>query len=525
MTAEGDPYPATDERGGPSAWRTVDAVARRARDAPDATALVDAPTGKRVTYAELDRAVGETVGRLAALGIEPGDNLGVVMETRPATVRVVHAAARLGAVLVGLNVRDTPAAVAEAADRADVTALVCGREAEDLAAAAARETAGSLPVASVDAAGDPEVTALGDRDPAAVDPHRWGLADPRTILFTSGTTGEPKPVVLTAGNLLASATASAFRLGVVPGDRWYCALPTYHMGGLAPLVRSALYGTAVVVGRTADGFDPERVHDRAADHGATAISLVPTQLRRILDARNGVPDSLRFVLLGGGPVPEDLVRRCDRLGVPVAPTYGTTETASQIATVRPGETADHPDSVGRPLPVTEVRVVGPDRTERPPGEPGAIEVAGPTVTPGYYGTPAATAEAFDGRWFLTGDRGVLGEDGRLSILGRTDDLITTGGETVSPQTVRDALVELAGIEDAAVVGIEDPEWGERVAVLVVPAPDADPSTEDVMEGSRDRLAGYERPKTVAFADELPRTPSGTVDREAVRGAIRERTEG
>jgi O-succinylbenzoic acid--CoA ligase len=505
-------------------WAFEDWVARRGRCSPDATALVDAHTGERWRYAALDRAVGETAARLAKLGVAPGDHLGTLLDTRVATVRVVHAAARLGAVLVPLNAALHEEAVARQAEAADVTALVCGADTEDPAVAATGaggdEGPASVPVASVDDPSDPAVTSLGTV-PAAetVEPVRRGLDDTAMVLFTSGTTGDPKAVVLTAGNLLASATASAFRLGVAPGDRWLCELPAYHMGGIAPLIRSAVYGTTAVVQERGDGFDAEATLSNLREYDATGVSLVPTQLGRLLDA-GSLPDSLRFVLLGGGPAPAELVERCADRGVPVHPTYGTTETASQIATARPGEAAEYPETVGRPLSVTDVTVVGPEGDPVPAGEAGEIVVAGPTVTPGYYGDEDATAAAFDEYGLHTGDRGYRDDGGRLYVLGRIDDRILTGGETVDPRAVARAVRAVEGVADAAVVGVEDQEWGERVAALVVPEAGADLDVEGVRRTTGTDLAAHEVPKSVAFVDALPRTASGTVDREAAREAIR-----
>jgi O-succinylbenzoic acid--CoA ligase len=188
------------------------------------------------------------------------------------------------------------------------------------------------------------------------------------------------------------------------------------MGGLAPVFRSALYGTSVVVQQ---GFDAEGTAVATRAHGATGISLVPTMLRRIFDADALLADSLRFVLLGGAPAPHDLIAECERRDVPVHPTYGTTETASQIATATPAEAFERPGTAGRPLLGTDVTIVDDDGDPLGEGEVGEIVVAGPTVAPGYD-DPAATASAFGQYGFHTGDAGYL-EDGLLWVTGRIDD--------------------------------------------------------------------------------------------------------
>lgn len=471
--------------------------------APRSTALIDARSDERWTYAELDERVDRTAGRLRSLGLEAGDQLGALLDGSPALVRLLHAAWRIGALFVPLNTRLSKPELRTQIDRVDLDALVYGDEPPETGF-------GSVPVRSVEGFGS-----LAEEQDAESSPTDRPLDDPRTMLFTSGTTGEPKAVVLTARNLLASAVASAFRMGVLPDDRWYDPLPPYHMGGLAPIVRSALYGTCVVLGGE---FDAERALGDLRSHEATGVSLVPTMLGRLLDAGE-LPDSLRFVLTGGAPTPRELIERCEGCGVPIHLTYGMTETASQVATARPEEAFSHPERVGRPLAFTRVRAVD-DGEPLAPGEPGELVVSGPTVSPGYYGNPEATRAAFSSEGYRTGDVGVVEADGSLRVIGRVDDAVITGGENVHPAEVATVLRSHPAVEDAAVVGLSDPEWGERVCALVVADGVREGELRSFCEG---RLAGYKRPKTIAFADTLPRTASGTVDREAVRELLRDRS--
>ncbi|USZ76062.1 o-succinylbenzoate--CoA ligase [Halorussus vallis] len=493
-----------------------DWLTHQTRSSPDATALVEASDGREWTYAELDVAVEETAGLLAGIGVDEGDHLGVLMETRVAFVRLAHATMRLGAVLVPLNARLARPELARQAEIADLDALVCGRDTEDDAVAAVE--AEEIPVASVDSAHRGNVVALARESTADFDPAEWSRDDPLAMLFTSGTTGDPKAVVLTMGNFRASATASAFRLGLDPDERWLLCLSMYHMGGLSVVLRSALYGTTVVL---QEGFDAAAAADAIGEYEVTGVSLVPTMLRRMLDSAGRLADSLRFVLLGGAPATEQLLDRCEELGVPVHPTYGMTEATSQIATARPAEAFDHPGTVGRPLLWTDLSVVDDDGNAVSAGEVGELVVSGPTVMRGYYDDPAATAEAFGEYGLHTGDVGFRDEGGRVWVLNRRDDRIVTGGENVHPGEVVEALRDHPAVRDAAVVGLDDDEWGERVAALVVPAGDAALTGDDLVAHCRDRLAGYKCPRTVAFADELPRTASGTVDRETVRERLRE----
>ncbi|MEF8908508.1 MAG: AMP-binding protein [Haloarculaceae archaeon] len=518
----GDAASASGSRDG---WPTRDVLSHRAAATPERTALVDTADGTAWTYRELDRVVD---GVAAALG--QGGPVGTLLGTRVAFVTLVHAAMRTGRTLVPLNVQLPADTLAGQARRAEVDVLVCGRDTEETA----REVAPG-PVASVD---PPERTGVDRLAPGPRDGTGTGVEGETqvpvplspsvtaVVMFTSGTTGIPKGVRLTVGNLVWSAVASAFRLGVDPDDRWLCCLPMYHMGGLAPTVRCAMYGTSLAI---QPGFEAEGTAEVIEEHGVTGVSLVPTQLRRLLDTGWEPPAGFGAVLLGGAPSGEDLLDRARDRGVPVYPTYGTTETASQVATATPAQAAEYGGTVGQPLAVTDVTVLA-DGEPAEPGEVGELVVRGPTVTPGYLDDDR-TAEAVGSRGFHTGDLGYRDEAGRLWVEGRVDDAITTGGETVYPATVVDALREHPGVADAAVVGLPDEEWGERVAALVVPA-DAGgdgregngsaPTPGELREFCRGRVAGYAVPKTIGLADDLPRTASGTVDREAVRDRLRSR---
>jgi len=495
----------------PVDWPTKDLLAHRALATPDRTALRDAETGESRTFREFESdAEGYVPGLERATPAADG-RVALLLDSTLATARLLFAAMRRAITVVPLNTRLTADELEVRLDAADPDLLVCERDTEETAV----EAAGSdPPVASVETPVDGAVDRLDGDETAAAVPTKLRRDTEALVLFTSGTTGEPKGVRLTVGNLVASATASAFRLGVTPEDRWLCSLPTYHMGGLAPVLRSVLYGTTAVV---QDGFDAEATAAAMAEDAITGVSLVPTMLKRLLDDGWTPPETLRFVLLGGAPAPPGLVDECERRGVPVHPTYGMTETASQIATARPADAFEHEGTVGQPLLWTEVTVVDPETKEpRHAGEPGELVVDGPTVTPGYL-DDGRTAAAFTERGLHTGDVGYRDAEGRLWVQNRLDDRIVSGGENVDPGEVRAALRAHDRVADAAVVGLDDEEWGERVAALVVPTDDS--LTEHVVETHcRERLAGFKLPRTVAFVDELPRTASGTVD----RGAVRER---
>ena len=392
------------------------------------------------TYADLHAAADRVARRLAARGVGAGD---VVATTLPAgrdLAELVHALPRLGAVLAPLDPR-SPARV----DGPLVDAPVRGEEAD-------------VPL----------------RD--SVDP-----GAPHSIVHTSGTTGEPKPVELTYANHHASALASARNLGVEPDDRWLCPLPLFHVGGLAVLLRSAIYGTTAVLH---ERFDAAAVRDSLQSGEATLASLVPTMLSRVQAAGLERAPKLRALLLGGGPIPAGLLEWAGGIGLPVVPVYGMTETASQVVAGMPGE----------PLPGVELAISGE----------GEILVRGPMVSAG--------ALAADG-WLHTGDSGALDDAGRLTVTGRAKDLIVTGGENVAPAEVEAALMEHPAVSDAAVLGLPDPEWGEAVTAFVVLSGPA--TAEELISHARDRLVPFKVPKRVEQVAGLPRNPAGKLLRREI----------
>ncbi len=490
-------------------------------------ALLRASDGEAWTYTDLDRLVSETAGRLVAHGIEAGDRLGVITPPYVGTVGLIHAAMRVGATFVPLGQELTPRELSERIEVADLSAVICADPTEHDALAAV-DGIDDMPVFSVDDPADSAVTAVHCVEPDPVDEPEWALDDHLCILFTSGTTGEAKPVPLTAGNVYSSAIASAFRLGVDPGDRWLVSLSLHHMGGLAPVYRSALYGTTLVL---REGFDPGGTADDIDTYDVTGVSLVPTMLKRMLDRRGTLSDSLRVVLLGGAPAPNELLERCRDYSIPVFPTYGMTESASQIATATPTQTRKRLGTVGRPLFGTDITVVNESGAPVEAGETGEIVVDGPTVTPGYLNPPAAgdgsAAEvdrsSFGPHGLHTGDVGKFDEKGYLYVLNRLDDRIISGGENVEPGEVADVFRAFDAVEDVSVVGLEDEYWGERVAALIEVGGREDEAVDEAALDAfvRERLTGFKIPKTVAFVDALPRTISGTVDRGAVREALRD----
>lgn len=420
--------------------------------APERTAL-ETPSGKW-SYAELRAGARAGALHLAARGAKPGSQVAIVLPPGLAFAQALHACLLLGAVAVPVDIRLSLAEQAVVAR--DATLFV-----ED-----------PLPA---------------EADGVTSEPVRHDLDATALIVHTSGTTAAPRPVHLTYGNLLWSALGSAVTIGLDPQERWLCALPLSHVGGLSILMRSAIYGTTAVVH---ERFETDRVLQALESERITLVSLVATTLARLLDAGLSAPPSLRCALTGGGPVPASLVERSQAASVPVSLTYGLTETCSQVTTTPVAEVGEAGKNAGPPLFCTRVRIA----------EDGEILIAGPTVAP--------TAELLEG-WLATGDLGRLDERGRLQVIGRKADTIVSGGENVAPAEVEAVLEAHPLVLEAAVLGRDDEQWGEAVNAIVVVREGERIEVEELRSHCARALASYKVPKRFTLVSEpLPRTPSG-----------------
>lgn len=519
MSAAGSATPASGGRRAPA--RVADPLLAAAARWPDRTALVVG--ARRIDYRSLARAALALATRLQRTGVGPGDRVGLLAAETAAAVVAIHGIRLAGGVLVPLH-RRSPAAELERLARRVRPALLLH---DVVTATTARALHGTVPVVDL----DPLATATGRSTDLADAPPLLPDA-PGAILFTSGTTGEPRAAVLRHRNLLASAAAWNAFLRPRPTDVWLATLPFAHVAGLGILLRAALEGLPVVVH---EGFDPEAVLRDLAEGGVSHLSLVPTQLRRVLEAAGSSPiraPALRALLLGGAPIPPELVRTAAVRGLPVVPTYGLTEAASGVTALPPAEAADHSESAGRALPGLRIEIVAENGGPARVGEVGEIVVAGPTVFAGYDGDPEATARALrDGR-LRTGDLGALDAEGRLRVVERQAERIVSGGENVSPTEVEQVLAAHPDVADAVVVGRADPEWGTVPVAGVTLRPDT-PLAEaapDRLEAAlrdfaRERLAGFKVPKRIVRLESIPRTPAGKVPRRVAAAEIEARLEG
>lgn len=325
---------------------------------------------------------------------------------------------------------------------------------------------------------------------------RGSIPDAIVAVSTSGTSGMRRLVPLTMGNVVSSVEASRVRLGTGADDRWLLCLPIDHIGGLSVLFRTFEAGGAAVVG----AFGPDLV-DLIGRTRPTVASVVPTMLLRLLDWDPEAVAGIGTVLVGGGRLPPRLADRARSEGVSVVTTYGSSETSSQVATMRPGELLRHPGYVGAPLDGFEVTIEDPDDVGV-----GIVTVDGPAVFRGYMGEPPRTGP------HRSSDVGRLDTDGTLTIVGRVDDIVVSGGENVSLLEIEDVVAALSGVDDVSVVGIDDDEWGTAVCAAVVTALD-DGAVRDLIGSA---LEGIRRPRRMRVVDTIPTLANGKHDRVAVQ---------
>lgn len=452
-------------------------------------------------YAALDRAADLAATGLQASGVAPGDRVALLVVPSAAAVALLVAVARAGAVAVPLGTRLTRPEVAGALAETSATLVVHD---EDLVGLAAGHG-----VEAVDPAALAARAADRERRGVALDP-----AAPALAVLTSGTTGRPKAALLTHAAL--DASAAAWSAALPPATGWLLCLGLGHVAGLGIAWRAL--GAGVPLHVTA-GFDPDAVLGAlTAPDAPSHVSLVPIQLRRLLDAagEGPPPAGLRAVLLGGAPIPRDLVARAAAAGWPVVPTYGLTEAGSGVTALASSEAAAHPASAGTPLPGVALRIAEPG-----PDGVGAIEVHTPAAFAGYLGRPGETAAAFtpDG-WLRTGDLGRLDPAARLEVVDRRDDLVISGGENVVPAEVEAVLETHPAVAEAGVAGRPHPEWGTVPVAAVVLRPGvADPGDAALRAWCAERLAPYKVPAAFIRLAELPRTASGKLRRRALRDRL------
>lgn len=470
---------------------------------------------EEVTYAELERHVAGLAAGLREVGLAER-TVATLTANDPETVELYMALARVWSVAVPMNTRLAAAELRYALADSGAEAIVA--DAGNLVVAG--ELAADLGLSVIPVRGDtggPSVRSLRDAEPGPPP----GADDgderaPATIIYTSGTTGSPKGVARSHRANAWNAVNSALGSPRSPTDVELFNLPIFGIGFLHFLMPALLGGATVVL----DGaFEPGRAWELLERRRATRTFLAPTMISAML-GRPGHEErdlsALRTVYTAYA-FPERLRRAAlARFGEVFVYMYGLTE--AQLTCARHEDFAAEPTSVGRSMGVSEATVLGPDGEPLAPGEVGEIAFAGPSLMSEYHGLPEETAAALEGRWLRTGDLGRVDPGGDLHYVGRSKEMIKTGGFSVDPAEVENAILERAEVAEAAVVGAADEHWGEEVVAFVVLADGAELEAAELLATCRERIASFKLPKRVFFIEDLPKNATGKVE----RGALRER---
>ncbi|MDP2626719.1 MAG: long-chain fatty acid--CoA ligase [Candidatus Rokubacteria bacterium] len=500
-----------------SAYNLAGVLAHHADRFPDRPCLVWGD--ETVSYAELDRRAGLTAAGLRGLGIKRGDVVAVLLYNCPELFEAMFALARLGAVFMPINWRLAGEEVAYIAGHAGAAAVISEPELHPLAEPARLRLSGAR---FISVGGAPSGwTAFGAlRESGAPPPMESVQADDlHRLMYTSGTTARPKGVMITHANLYWKNIAHVVEFGLTGADRGLACGPLYHVGALDLTSTTVLYaGGSVLIHRK---FETEAVLDALEKDGISNLWLAPSMVNQILAHPTlGQRDlsGVKLIIDGGEKMPLPLIERLVRAfpNAWFADAYGLTETVSGDTFLDKRKTVERLGSVGKPCIHLEVEIW--DEQDRPvPAEAlGEIVLRGPKVFKGYWKDPDATAAAFRGGWFHTGDIGRLDGDGFLYIADRKKDLIISGGENIASPEVERVLYEHPAVLEASVVGRPDAKWGEVPVAFVVFREGQTASAEELMEFCRARLARFKVPRAVRVIEALPRNPSGKVLKRVLR---------
>jgi fatty-acyl-CoA synthase len=493
-------------------------VDRNARKFPTKEAISD--HRGRWSYARLRQEVLGIVGGLCGLGVKRKDRVATLMTNRGELIVSYLALFRMGAILVPLNTRladpEWEYILRDSGARWIITeSMFEGRIAR------IRER---LPqIEEVISVGAQEKGVIGWEEiltapPMEEPPQEPGIEDELYILYTSGTTGKPKGAVITHQNFLWNAINGQITGGFKGDDVVYYGLPLFHAAAMGGCFATMLLGGKVVL---RPRFDPVELLELVESERITRVPAVPPMLLAILEApglEKKDLSSLRAFNTGATTIPQSLKERLHERfpWVEITDSYGLTEATSYCTVLAGKEFLAKKACVGRPHAYVEIRVVDERDRDLPPGQVGEILVRGPNVMKGYWMRPEETEEALRGGWLHTGDLGRMDEEGYLYVVDRKKDMIITGGENVYPREVEEVLNSHPSVMEAAVVGVPDEKWGERVVAFVIPRPGIAPDPKELDLHCRDHLASYKCPKEYRVVEDLPRTSTGKILKRVLR---------
>ena len=499
---------------------------------PDRTAIVF--EGKRFSFSDLNERSNRLANALAGLGIGKGDRIAILQVNCNEYVEAYYATAKLGAIFVPLNFRAKQNELTHMLKHSEAQVLLLGKRYADMA----KEMSKELPNIKHFICIEGGVEGLLDYEEllanASPEDVFTDIADDdiTILMYTAGTTGLPKGVPLPHKSFSVYMLENVNPVDPDVDETNLLTMPLYHVAGIQAMLAATYGGRCIAMMRQ---FDTDEWLEMAHQEKVNRAMLVPTMLKRIVDHPDfGKYDlsSLRVITYGAAPMPLEVIKKAIELfpGASFINAFGQTETASTITALGPEDhkidgTEEEKEkklkrltsSIGRPMPDVEIKIVGEDGKEMPRGEPGEIVAKGPRVMGGYWKDAEKTAKTLttDG-WLRTGDMGYMDEDGYIFLAGRGDDLIIRAGENISPEEVENAIYTHPAVDEVAVIGVPDPEWGQEVKAVVVLKKGMTATEEEISEHCRKELASFKRPRYVEFIDELPRTSTGKILKRVLR---------
>lgn len=476
-----------------------------------------------ISYAEMEERAAALGAGLHARGVGPGDVVGLLSYNCGEFLETIFAANYLGAIVMPVNWRLAAPEVRYILEHSGARALVCDESLTVLANEATKGMDASLCRASVSAPAPEGWTSLADLRASPPVPRAASTGeDVHRLMYTSGTTGRPKGVMITHANLAWKNLAHIVEFGFTGADTGLACGPMYHVGALDLTTTSLIAAGATTIIHRA--FDPSAVVEEIERSRVTTVWLAPAMVNAIMslpDVEQRDLSSVRLVIGGGEKMPIPLIERLQRTfpSAWFADAYGLTETVSGDTFLDKESTVTKLGSAGRPCLYLELDIWDAEGGSLPPGERGEVVLRGPKVFKGYWRDAEATATAFAGGWFHTGDIGLRDEDGYLYIVDRLKDMILSGGENIAGSEVERVLYEHEAVLEAAVVGRPHERWGEVPVAFVVLRAGTAASSEDLIEHCSRQLARFKVPKDIIFLDALPRNPSGKVLKRELRAEL------
>ncbi|MBE9572878.1 MAG: long-chain-fatty-acid--CoA ligase [Proteobacteria bacterium] len=490
--------------------------------------------GRRWTYAQFNERVNRLAHALSTLEVNKGDRIGMLSVNCNQYMETYFATAKLGAIFVPLNFRAKADELNYMIANAEAKILCVGSRYLDIVDSLLPYLPTIKNCISIDSANNGKFYYEDLINSSSPDESMCEIGDEdiTILMYTAGTTGRPKGVPLTHNAFVSYVLDNVEPASPEIEERNLLTVPLYHVAGIQAMLAAFYGGRTVVLMRQ---FEVKEWMKTVQKEQATRAMVVPTMLKRIIDDpdfTNYDLTNLKVITYGAAPMPFEVIKKAIEVmpWVRFINAFGQTETASTIAALGPEDHVIEGDeeerdkklkrltsSIGRPLSDVEVKIVDNNGNTVPPGSTGELLVRGPRVMTGYWGDEEKTSQVIspDG-WLRTGDMGWIDDEGYIYLAGRGDDMIIRGGENISPEEVEEVLRAHPKVEDAAVIAVPDPEWGQQPRAIVVLRQGEEASPEDIIEFCRERLAGFKRPRSVVFVDALPYNQMGKVLKKELR---------